>query len=64
MLTNVEKLDLAALRYAASPETNARIKGQNILKAEWQALNRIKGANPSAFHYWHAADELNRIKPG
>ena len=64
MLTKPDKLDLAALRYVDSAESRTRIIGQSIVKAEWQALNRIKGANPSAFHYWHAADELNRIKPG
>jgi hypothetical protein len=63
LLTNPDELDLAGLRFAESPQTLARIKDQNIVKAEWQMLNRIKNANPAAFHYWHAADELNRIKP-
>jgi hypothetical protein len=64
MLTNVDALDLAALRYVESPATNERIKVQNIVKAEWQALNRIKAVNAGAFHYWHAADALNRMWPG
>jgi hypothetical protein len=63
MLTNVDGLALAALRYVESLATDERIKSQNIVKADWQVLNRIKNANPEAFYYWHAADELNRIKP-
>ncbi len=64
LLTNAEALDLARLRYVDSPENRARIKGLNIAKPEWRLLNRIKNANPSAFHYWHVADELVRLKPG
>ncbi|MEI7732199.1 MAG: hypothetical protein WCO56_21670 [Verrucomicrobiota bacterium] len=59
MLTNADQLDLAALRYVNSPATNERIQSQNIVKADWQVLNRIKNANPAAFHYWHQAERLS-----
>ncbi len=64
ILVDADTTDLTRLRYVESRENRARIKSLNIEKLEWQALNRVKNANPSAFHYWHAADELVRINFG
>jgi hypothetical protein len=64
LLMNADPLDLAQMRYVESPESLQKINSLKIIKPEWQGLNRIKAANASAFHYWYAADELARIKPG
>lgn len=64
ILTNTDPFDLAQYRYVESPESLQKIKDLKIAKPEWQSLNRIKAANAGAFHYWYAADELARIKPG
>ena len=46
--------DPALLRYNGNAEAlrNVQIAG------DWLALNRLKGANPEAFFYWHRASEL------
>ncbi|MBS0570161.1 MAG: nucleotidyl transferase AbiEii/AbiGii toxin family protein [Proteobacteria bacterium] len=47
------RLDLtpADLRY----DGNAEALGPHQIEGEWQVLNRLKGANPEAFFYWHKA---------
>jgi len=46
---------LAMLRF--QPANAAALRDAQIT-APWSPLNRLKGGNPEAFHYWHQAQRI------
>lgn len=47
-------LDPVSLRYDGDPEALRPLQ----IEGDWQALNRLKGANPEAFFYWYKSREI------
>jgi hypothetical protein len=40
--------------------TNVTALREMQIAAPWSPLNRLKGGNPEAFHYWHRAQSILR----
>jgi hypothetical protein len=50
-------VSLADLRFHP---TNVTALREMQIAAPWSTLNRLKGGNPEAFHYWHRAQSILR----
>jgi len=55
-------ITFSSLRFALETAAN-ELRDKRIM-APWGPLDRLKGGNPEAFHYWHQAQQILQFREG
>jgi hypothetical protein len=63
LLAPPKEFSLKAVRFTGAPAQIEALRTATIDSGPWQFANRIKAANPEAFHFWHVSHQLARVLP-
>ena len=63
LLAPPKEFSLKAVRFTGAPAQIEALRTATMDSGPWQFANRIKAANPEAFHFWHVAHQIARVLP-